>query len=271
MSRITMELAEKIAKVLSKKQNERWKSKESEISTFIRDCYMKDIPEGVKTFFSAFPKWAETTSYIYVHATGNGRFGISVDYAPNVTGRSACITLNKTESDKLSKLRNEEEKFKKEWEQLKTDIYNALLQLRTFKNIEEKFPEAAKYFPVKSDSNLLPALNIDKIRKALAIIFFMVCTQLYAQQPQPHKYKVTLPEDQWNVFFSIISRLKENAGNPDLTTEKLKYLRSDADSIYAIFFNQVKVQYDSAHAELKGGGEGTIAKPDSATSKKQKK
>lgn len=70
-----------------------------------------------------------------------------------------------------------------------------------------------------------------------------------AQQPQPKKYSVTLYEEQWNAFFSIITRLKNNAGNPDLTTEQLKYLRNDADSVHSIFFNQVKPQYDSAHAE----------------------
>lgn len=70
-----------------------------------------------------------------------------------------------------------------------------------------------------------------------------------AQQPTPKKYSVTLYEEQWNAFFSILNRLKANSGNPDLTTRDLSDLHKDADSINAIFYRQIKPQYDSAHAE----------------------
>lgn len=87
------------------------------------------------------------------------------------------------------------------------------------------------------------------MKKTLFTFALFASIVTIAQQPTPKKYSVTLYEEQWNAFFSIIARLKNNAGNPDLTTEQLKYLRNDADSVHSIFFNQVKPQYDSAHAE----------------------
>lgn len=93
---------------------------------------------------------------------------------------------------------------------------------------------------------------ITNMKHLLLSLTTIISLSSIAQQPEQKslaKYKVILDEGQWNAFFSIIARLKNNAGNPDLTTEQLKYLRNDADSVHSIFFNQVKPQYDSAHAE----------------------
>jgi len=91
----------------------------------------------------------------------------------------------------------------------------------------------------------------------LTLLALLFTTALCAQQPTPKKYSVVLYDQQWDAFFNIITRLKDNAGNPDLKTRDLSDLHRDADSLQAIFFRQLKPQVDSANSV----NDSTIKKP----------
>src|SRR6478752_1801493 len=175
MSRITMELANTISKSLAIKKKEKQDEADKAVTEFVRSSYLNTLPDEVVAFWNKYPRYTECNSYIQVRTEGNGYFGISVSRVPSIGGNTINATFNKSDSEKLYKLRKLQEDTKEEYEKLVTDIYNALLQLRTYKNIQEKFPEAAKYFPIQKDSNLLPAINIDKIRKQLLVAVAVFC------------------------------------------------------------------------------------------------
>lgn len=165
MSRITNQLAEEIAKAMVAKKEESLKNLKGEISKKVSDEILRLVPKGIQELYAKFPKYFRTTSSIQLTGNGCNYEWISLDQDIPVQNTNYFNPEPKFAKD-IILLINKKDKFKKELEELKLSIENALKQLRTFKNVRESFPEAAEFLP-PDGKPMLPALNLDIIRKNL--------------------------------------------------------------------------------------------------------
>lgn len=163
--RITQQLAKDISKSMLAKKNEKLAELRKNISETTREEILKDVPEKVLYFYEEYPNFVATTSYVYLNGNGCNRECVSIKPIPHKGG-----TLHKDVTPEfgavITKLINKESKLRNEIYDLGKSIENALIQLRTFKNVRASFPEAAQYLP-PDDKPLLPALNLDIIRQQL--------------------------------------------------------------------------------------------------------
>lgn len=123
--------------------------------------YNKNLPPSVVVFHNQMPHYIEAQSYIRV--TGNGfhhdSFGVNVRVISNKS--SNYFEPNVEVVAILLKMYNEYKDERKIYNTLIVDIENALIQLKTYKNIEVQFPNAIKYLPTKSITTV--AVNLDSI------------------------------------------------------------------------------------------------------------
>ena len=148
MSRITKELAASIAEKLTVKSKESVEFLKNEYGKCVYDFYISQTPDEVKVGFSKYPDWFYTSKSISLNGFGFNWERISVqDHVVCNTGSSAYLTLNAKISDKITKHKRKYEKAAKEYRELFIETEQALLALRTYKNIEENIPAAKPYLP----------------------------------------------------------------------------------------------------------------------------
>lgn len=123
--------------------------------------YNKTLPSSVVEFYKKMPQYIETQSYIRV--TGNGfhidSFAVNTRVITNKS--STCFEPSIEVAAILLKMYNEYKTERKVYDSLVVDIENALIQLKTYKNIEAQFPDAIKFLPTKSITSV--AINLDSI------------------------------------------------------------------------------------------------------------
>jgi len=73
--------------------------------------------------------------------------------------------ITKEENKKLFTLVQKREKQKNEIKNLRKEIKQALINLKTFKRVETEFPEAFKFLPKNVSTALV--VNVDSIKKQL--------------------------------------------------------------------------------------------------------
>lgn len=170
MSRISKDLASTISKKLTIKLFKKIEETKNELIEYTTKITVKRVNKDVLEFYSKYPKNCYTTTTIHVY--GNGFNGELYDIKCTPTDiegihyRGKCIQdLNKEESEKLLKLTKSYKKLIDDHKKLKESIYNALLQLMTYKRIIEQFPEAAPYLERKDAYAI--AIPVEDIRKQL--------------------------------------------------------------------------------------------------------
>lgn len=165
--KISKSSAEEIAKKLTEGKRKEITETKNEIKDFVYGIALGSIPSDVLTLFNKNPDWFHKNKTIVVSGIGLRDVECVVDkYLPNSNG-SWCsrVEAKVGQATKLSRLVNIKETQEKQCNELYHEIYSALLSLGTTTRIAEKFPEAARYLPVKDTKELV--VNIDNIRKKL--------------------------------------------------------------------------------------------------------
>lgn len=171
MSRISKDLASTISEKLTIKLSKKIDAAKQSIDDYTTIIYEKRIPLEVTEFNKKFPSYIKKRGKIQVFENGfNGQsFFLNKDLPVRI--QDDCYNgiplndLNKIESKKLKELEESHKKLIKQHDELKESIYNALLQLITYKRIIEQFPEAAPYLERK-DAYVI-AIPVEDIRKQL--------------------------------------------------------------------------------------------------------
>lgn len=171
MSRISKELAAIIAGQLVAHKYAAIEQLKKEYNTFIFDTFQEQTPKEVKDFFKKFPDYFEIESHI--NFTGHGfrweqvYISDTEEKAPIIANKDnkAMLTLDKSLASQISKRLHAIEKAEDQYKKVKGEIRMALINLRTYKNITDKFPEAAEHLPKIS----VPAVivNIEGLRKKI--------------------------------------------------------------------------------------------------------
>lgn len=172
MSRISKDLANTIADKLTIKLDKKISATNKELSEYASEIYFKRIPKKILEFNKEFPSFISKSRRIQVF--GNGFNGEKFEFVSPLPCRVADDSyfgirindLNKVESKKLKDLDNKCDNLREQKQQLKNSIYNALLQLVTYKRIIEQFPEAAPYLERKDAYAV--AIPVEDIRKQLS-------------------------------------------------------------------------------------------------------
>jgi hypothetical protein len=161
MAVISKQVAQDVAIKLCRKKKEEINILVDEFNNYLVSEYNKFLPPSVIAFHKQMPHYIETRSYIRV--TGNGfsyediRLGFHV-----ITDKSNnFFEPDKECAEILLRMKNIIIDKKKALNKLENDIENALIQLRTYKNIETQFPDAIKYLPTKSITSV--AINFTDI------------------------------------------------------------------------------------------------------------
>lgn len=161
MAVISKQVAHDVAKLLAKKKKEEVNALVEKFNMYLIEEYNKTLPPEVVEFAKKYPHYIEHRSYIRV--TGNGfRFeDFSIEERVIIHKSSNYFEPNEKVAAVLVKMRNAYKNKREEYGKLVTDIENALIQLRTYKNIEAQFPNAVEFLPSKTVTSV--AINFSDI------------------------------------------------------------------------------------------------------------
>lgn len=165
MSRISMALAEQIAKALTKKKQDLIAPALLEYRQYFTDVYESRVPKPVMELFKKHSEYLETTQSVYINEKGFNRESISLTKAvPSTTSYNVELSITDAEATKGKKLYNAWKKACEDYKKLFEEVENALLNLRSFSNIEKQLPEAVPFLPQKG---LTVIVNTTELRKKL--------------------------------------------------------------------------------------------------------
>jgi len=162
---ISKTLAEQIAIKLCEKKQKAYLQAEKVTQETIEHVYIKKIPKDIMAFFKKHPKMTKTCSYVTIQTSNynymSSNFSKSLPEIYNIMDN----IFTQSEKDSFFKMHNQANDLKKEFKQLKEQVENALLNLKTTKRIAEHFPEAVPYLPTSEKFEL--AINLTDIRKQI--------------------------------------------------------------------------------------------------------
>jgi len=165
--RISQTLANQIALKMVKEK----RSIQSELQVKYREYFTgvaeKKVPKDVMEFFKKHSEYVKTTSSMRVDGKGFNRLDVHLTRAiPSVSPNCYYehVDLTETEAEKGKKLHQEWLKMKDNNDALEVEIETALINLRTYANVQKELPEAAIHLP---EQGLTVIVNTADLRKKL--------------------------------------------------------------------------------------------------------
>jgi hypothetical protein len=166
MSRITKQIAEITANELVKSKKEKIKILQSEFKQKLYQMVLQNIPDDVIKFHKKHPKFIKTN--FYVEISGNGfeyqRIALESEF-PSKNGERFQLLPDPETAKELLKSFNQIKDLKESSDRLKSDLERAIFNLRTYKSVEENFPEAFLLLP-KIENNSVQ-INLSDIRNRI--------------------------------------------------------------------------------------------------------
>ncbi len=148
MSRISQTLAATIAEKLTEKKRVQVADSLMEFRKYFTEVYESKIPKPVMELFKKHSEYIQTVSAVYLNEKGFSITKVSLLKAlPATSQYSVTINLTDFEAKKGKALFHSWQKAKDNYEALKQECETALINLRTFANIEKSLPEAKQYLP----------------------------------------------------------------------------------------------------------------------------
>ena len=167
MSRISRELAEQIAEKMTKDSREAVKLLLRQYEALVTETYEAQVPQAAKELLAKHPAWVCTGRFIFFEGHGFSRNNSVTATRPVIQQSESYARLSLTEkiADKLLKAKQKYDKANEAAEQLEHETVNALLSLKTIKNIREHLPAAAPFLPPPMSNALV--VNFDTLLKKL--------------------------------------------------------------------------------------------------------
>ena len=129
------------------------------------------IPKEIIDLHAIYPNYFDKTSTFRPVLNGNGEFGVSMSKKyPSTGGYGVQIEVNKEVYSKMLNVYRKIEDLSSKRRELQRNIEATLLQLSTFKKINENFAEAMEFIPQEwmSDTITSVAIPISNLRDELA-------------------------------------------------------------------------------------------------------
>jgi len=160
---ITKTIATEVAEKLLSKQALEIKNLRSKLESTFDEIYLKTIPKEVVELFKKYPNYFRTRSGFQL--SGNGFDWKSVTSSKELPCINGSFQPNEKDAVILQKSINEIDKKKLEYKKLHSEIETALFGLRTYKRVEENFPEAFIFLPNSISNKLI--VNISDLRNKI--------------------------------------------------------------------------------------------------------
>lgn len=162
--RVTKTLAEEVARKLCEKFNTGIASKKKELEALVTQEAWRRIPDEVTKLFKKDPSFIMSRSQVTLDNDGDMKwqrisFTSPIPYSKSETKFALPPKLLK----EATKLYKEITTLKRDKKKVNAEIIQAIVALRTYKRVENDFPEAFKFFPKESES-LLPSVNLQNLR-----------------------------------------------------------------------------------------------------------
>jgi len=164
MSRVTKEIASKVAKQLTAKKLEEIINLEKEISTKFEDIYLSRLSKEIKETFKKQKNYFYTRKQFQV--SGSGFDYIYINTLNDVPyNKNSSFVATDEEAKILLPLTNKKKLLKGNYDKLVIEIEALLYGLRTYSKVIAEFPEAEPFLPYNLSNKLM--INVSEIRNQL--------------------------------------------------------------------------------------------------------
>ncbi|MDR6844478.1 hypothetical protein [Flavobacterium granuli] len=163
MSKITKQIAELTAKKLVKPKKEKIDIQKKELKEEVEKLLLKQIPTDVLTFYKKYPNYTDTSASVEISGNGwNFQRVLLNKELPSPNKNKHQLLPDVENASILLKLFNEIKDAEKSVEKLEADLSITIFALRTYKSVEENFPEAFDLLPKIVNNSL--QINLSDIR-----------------------------------------------------------------------------------------------------------
>lgn len=160
---VTKQIASEVAEKLIQKQGLELIELKENLKQKFEEIVLNTIPKYIKDFYKKHPRYMDTRQSFQL--SGNGFEYKYLNTKNEVPAFSHSFQPNDRDAIILHGLLNEIDKKEKQYEKLFSEIEIALFGLRTYKRVEENFPEAFLLLPNKITTSL--AINISDLRNKI--------------------------------------------------------------------------------------------------------
>jgi len=160
---ITKTIAAEVAEKLLSKQALALEALRKEAGEAFTKIYLKTLPKEVVAAFEKYPAYFQTRSGFQLN--GNGFNWQSITASKKLPYSANAFSPTATEAAILLKVVNAADTKKFEYKKLFSEIETALYGLRTYKRVEENFPEAFVFLPNSVSTKL--SVNISDLRNKI--------------------------------------------------------------------------------------------------------
>lgn len=166
MSTLSKTVIRSIAQKMTQKSSKNLDYLRLQLSKITTDIYEQSLPDDLKKLFKKHCDYFNTSSYVYLDGHGFNRESIRLTkQLPSISDYRNEFKINANQADKIMKIKRELEKAEQEYKQLFSETENALLALKTQKNIRENLPEAIPFLPPPISNSLV--VNFASLQKKL--------------------------------------------------------------------------------------------------------
>lgn len=167
MSRISQDMASQIATKLTQKSQEAVSALRKEYERAVKAAYQGQIPDEVQDTFTRHSEWFCTNNQVKLNGHGFNWEWVSFEGSIICNhGREALLKLTDKLATQLMKSKRAWEKAEEDRKKLRSETLQALLNLKTIKNIRDNMPAAIPFLPPPVTNALI--VNVDAINKKLA-------------------------------------------------------------------------------------------------------
>lgn len=166
MSRITKQIAEEVAKAMTAEKAKNVTDLKDRFKQSVEEIALLRVPETVTKLFkdSSLRAYISQSDYVYLHSHGFNFRGVRLKNPVPVNKGQNSLELTALEGKFLWNLEKEYKKAEEGLEELTQEIYFTLLHtLKTYKKVQDHFPEAFEHLPKVGTPTSL-AINLDALR-----------------------------------------------------------------------------------------------------------
>jgi len=160
---ITKQIASEVAILLLQKQANEIKSLNKDLETEFTEMVFKKIPVEVLDVFGKFSDYFGTRKSFQLSGNGFNYKWLSASRC--LPAKNASFCPDEKEAKRLLSIINKIDDKSNKYQDLLKEIEVTLFSLRTYKRVEENFPEAFVLLPKKQTVSL--ALNLSDLRNKL--------------------------------------------------------------------------------------------------------
>lgn len=166
--RISKDLARQISFKLTDKGRAKVDKLKKEWEAAVTAAYIQQIPQKIIKTKAQFPEWFNITGTIYLEGYGFSWTNVSAttQVIKDKNG-NAKIKLDPKLAAELKKIQTAWHDAKEGNEKLQVETENTILALGTYKQITERFPDAAQYLPNVGPKSMALIPNLDGLKAKL--------------------------------------------------------------------------------------------------------